>query len=192
MVAADPSGLTLVTGPASSGKSRWAEHLASDSGLPVLYLATGPQRRDDADWQSRIERHRARRPHHWSCLEVGFGLAAALRSAPAETLVLVDSLGTWVAAGLELDERLWLQQVSGLEAALQHHSAPLILVGEETAWGVVPPTRIGHLFRQRLAALMQQLMPRCDAAWLVLHGRALDLLSLSQPLPPAALPHSSP
>ena len=34
--------LVVVSGPARGGKSRWAEHLAGASGLPVVYLATGP------------------------------------------------------------------------------------------------------------------------------------------------------
>ena len=33
---------TMVSGPAGSGKSRWAELLAERSGLTVVYLATGP------------------------------------------------------------------------------------------------------------------------------------------------------
>ena len=70
--------LTLVSGPAASGKSRWAEHLAQSSGLPVLVLATGPNLPDDPSWQRRVERHRQRRPAAWRTLEVGGGLSAAL------------------------------------------------------------------------------------------------------------------
>lgn len=190
MVAADsrpPSSgrCTLVTGPASSGKSLWAETLALRSRLPVVYLATGPQRPDDAAWQERLRRHRQRRPSHWRCQEVGLDLVAALARAEAGTLVLVDSLGTWVAAGLDLDESAWFAQCSALSDVVRRAAAELVLVGEETAWGVVPPTAVGGRFRQRLGSLLQQLMPACDAAWLVLHGRALNLLGLSEPVPDA-------
>ena len=58
-----------------------------------------------------------------------------------------------------------------------------MLVIEETGWGVVPPTRIGGLFRDRLGALAQQLDRAADAAWLVLQGRALDLHRLGQLVP---------
>ena len=53
-----------------------------------------------------------------------------------------------------------------------------MVVIEETGWGVVPPTRIGGLFRDRLGALAQDLDRIADAAWLVVQGRALDLHGL--------------
>ena len=179
----DTHRCTLVTGPASSGKSLFAEHLAMASGRPVTYLATGPQRPDDHDWQLRLQRHRQRRPEIWRCLEVEQELPAALLSCSADHLVLVDSLGTWVAAALDLDSDRWTIQSRGLLDSIGRTQAALILVAEEASWGVVPSTAIGGLFRQRLGQLLQELMPCCDAAWLVLHGRAIDLLAISQPVP---------
>ena len=178
------SGYTLVTGPANGGKSLWAETLAARSGLPVIYMATGPSLPDDADWQQRLQRHRLRRPAHWQCQEVGLQLCEALRAAPPGYTVLVDALGTWVAAGLDRDPADWHSHCVALEAALSQPRGPVILVGEEVAWGVVPTTASGCLFRQRLGALLQTLMPRCAAAWLVLHGRAIDLLACSVPINP--------
>ncbi len=176
-------GLTLVSGPSRSGKSRWAEHLASRSGLPVLYLATGPLRPDDSHWQQRLERHRRRRPASWGSWEVGGALAAGLGRAPAGQLLLIDSLGTWVAHHLELDQPAWDERQQELLSALGSLSAPRLLVCEETGWGVVPPTAVGGRFRDRLGRLQQTLHGQCDASWLVVHGRALDLLALSQPVP---------
>lgn len=174
---------TLVTGPASSGKSLFAEHLAKASHRPVTYLATGPQRPDDEDWQQRLQRHRQRRPAAWRCCDVGLELAAGLDQCPGGTMALVDSLGTWVAAGLDLDGVGWNDRCLDLIASIHSTKAALILVAEEAAWGVVPSTAIGGLFRQRLGQLLQDLMPGCDAAWLVLHGRAIDLMAISQPVP---------
>ncbi|MBM5801601.1 MAG: adenosylcobinamide kinase/adenosylcobinamide phosphate guanyltransferase [Cyanobacteria bacterium K_DeepCast_35m_m2_023] len=182
MAVADAPKLTLVSGPANSGKSLWAESLAIHSGRPVLYVATGPQRPDDDRWQERIRRHRQRRPQQWGCLEVGLALPSAIAGIDSGCIGLVDSLGTWVATGLDLNDQTWQQHTDVLHTTVQRALSPLILVAEETAWGVVPPTAVGLLFRDRLAALIQQLMPLCDAAWLVLHGRALDLLSLSTPI----------
>jgi adenosylcobinamide kinase/adenosylcobinamide-phosphate guanylyltransferase len=182
MVVADSRRCTLVTGPASSGKSLFAEHLAMASPWPVTYLATGPQRPDDLDWQRRLQRHRQRRPEAWHCLEVNQGLPAALLGCPGNHLALVDSLGTWVAAALDLDSDHWNDRCRELLESIDRTDASLILVAEEASWGVVPPTAIGGLFRQRLGQLLQDVMPCCDAAWLVLHGRAIDLLAISQPI----------
>jgi len=175
---------TMVSGPAGSGKSRWAELLAERSGLMVVYLATGPQRPDDADWRQRLERHRRRRPSTWHCREVAAELGPALGQLRPGQLGLVDSLGTWVAALLDTGDQEWRQRCADLNGALHHSASPVILVCEETAWGVVPPTELGLRFRQRLADLQRHLAADCDQAWLVLQGRALDLLAHSFPVPP--------
>ncbi|MFY8148167.1 MAG: bifunctional adenosylcobinamide kinase/adenosylcobinamide-phosphate guanylyltransferase [Prochlorococcaceae cyanobacterium] len=187
MVAAElPAGLILVSGPSRGGKSRWAEHLAERSGRPVIYLATGPTLPDDPDWQRRLERHRRRRPASWDCREVGEHLPTALDSLGSTPVVLVDSLGTWVAACLDCDPSHWEERCTSLLQALGRCPAPLIVVCEAVGWGVVPATAMGGLFRDRLGRLEQRLMERAAAAWLVLAGRALNLLALSEPVPPGA------
>ena len=190
MAAEPPSGpqrhprLTLVSGPSRGGKSRWAEHLAGASCLAVIYLATGPCLPDDEAWQERLRRHRLRRPPAWGCREVGGELAAELGRLLDGQLGLVDSLGTWVAAHLELEEPDWRHRCDELLGAIGACPAPLVVVCEETGWGVVPATAAGSRFRDRLGAMQQTLQAHSEAAWLVLQGRALDLLALSQPVPP--------
>lgn len=185
--------LTLVSGPARSGKSRWAEHLVTratqDPGT-VVYVATGPDLPEDAAWQRRLQLHRARRPAHWQTWEVAGELAAALGRLVPGQVALIDSLGTWVAAHLEREERDWSCHCAALDAALSACPARLVLVCEETGWGVVPATALGGRFRDRLGALQQHLTARCDAAWLVVQGRALDLLALSQPVPSRPCPET--
>lgn len=176
-------GLTLICGPASGGKSRWAEHLAMNSGRQVVYLATGPLLPEDADWQRRLERHRLRRPSHWLCREVGAGLAASLLDLRADQIGLIDSLGTWVAAWLDADMPSWTRACDELADTLRRSAAPLLLVCEQVGWGVVPSSAAGGRFRQRLAELEQRLMADAAAAWLVMAGRALDLLKHSVPVP---------
>ncbi len=177
--------LELITGPARSGKSRWAEQRAMASGLQVHYLATGPQLPDDPAWQERLARHRQRRPAHWHCQEVALGLADALAPLTGRDLALVDSLGTWVSAGLELNHPCWLEHSERLVATLARCRARVLLVSEQVGWGVVPATAIGGLFRDRLGSLEDQLSGQCQHLWLVVAGRALDLLPISEPVPPA-------
>ena len=176
---------TLVSGPAASGKSRWAEHLAHGSGKAVVVLATGPDLPDDSRWQERLARHRQRRPSSWSTWEVAGELNEALRSLSEEQVALVDSLGTWVAAHLDRESQLWQEQVATLVETLKFSRCRAILVSEETGWGVVPMTAAGGRFRDRLGELTQQLTPLGTAAWLVVQGRAIDLTKRSQIVPSA-------
>lgn len=181
----------LVCGGSRSGKSRWAEHLASGSGRPVLYLATAAQRPEDPNWCARLDRHRRRRPSSWSCLEVEGLLSEALRALQqpahpqAEHLLLIDALGTWLAHHLDADAAAWQQLQHELLTALADHRAPVLLVCEEVGLGVVPPTAIGNRFRDRLGELSQRLMAQSQDSWLVLAGRALNLHSLAIPVPEA-------
>ncbi|EDY39814.1 hypothetical protein CPCC7001_2695 [Cyanobium sp. PCC 7001] len=173
----------LVTGPARSGKSRWAEHLASAHPGPVLYLATADTRQQDPAWQARLQVHRLRRPPSWRVLEVQAALAQTLRHLDPAELALVDALGTWVAWGLDQSDDQWLRSSEELCAALAACPGRVIVVSEQTGWGVVPATAIGGRFRDRLGALEQRLAPLCQRCWLVVAGRALDLAAISQPVP---------
>lgn len=173
----------LVTGPARSGKSRWAEHLAAQHPGRVLYIATAVRRPHDPLWQARLDAHRRRRPPHWALAELQEGLAEALVQLQPGELALVDALGTWVAWGLEQSSADWRQRVEGLTSAVQACPGRLILVSEQTGWGVVPPTAIGGLFRDRLGSLEQELARCCQRSWLVVAGRALDLQALGESVP---------
>jgi adenosylcobinamide kinase/adenosylcobinamide-phosphate guanylyltransferase len=97
---------TLVLGGARSGKSREAElRLAGEP--RVTYLAAGPfpdgsadaaARRADPEWARRVAAHQARRPDWWETVESS-DLAGALRRLTGA--VLVDGIGTWLAAVMD-------------------------------------------------------------------------------------------
>ncbi len=176
------SRLILVSGPARSGKSRWAEHLLHNQPV-VTYIATAAARPKDLDWQKRLETHRQRRPDHWNVAECGGELVEVITSLNPGQFVLIDALGGFVAHHLELDAFAWSVLCERLIFSLSSSRCTCVLVVEETGWGVVPPTRIGGLFRDRLGALAQQLDGVADAAWLVIQGRALDLHALGQVVP---------
>ena len=180
--AGQTSRLILVSGPARSGKSRWAEHLLHHHPV-VTYIATAATRPDDRDWQMRLEAHRKRRPDHWSVAESGPALVNVIDNLAPGQSVLIDALGGFVAHHLELTASEWDQLCERLIASIRSSHCTFVLVIEETGWGVVPPTRIGGLFRDRLGSLAQALDRVADGAWLVLQGRALDLHALGYELP---------
>ncbi|MBE9108578.1 bifunctional adenosylcobinamide kinase/adenosylcobinamide-phosphate guanylyltransferase [Nodosilinea sp. LEGE 07298] len=172
--------ISLVTGPARSGKSEWAEALAVNSGQSVIYIATSSVDRADLDWQKRVKMHRDRRPAHWHLQEVPIALPAAIQSATAQDCLLIDSLGTWLANLLEQDDDTWQATLQSLVESLRQTPATVILVSEETGWGVVPAYPIGRLFRDRLGSLTRQVGTVAGAVYLVVAGYAVDVKALGK------------
>ncbi|BAY22556.1 cobalamin biosynthesis enzyme [Calothrix sp. NIES-2100] len=175
----------LVTGPARSGKSEWAETLAKQSAKAVVYVATASEDPTDEEWQKRIQAHQKRRPQDWLTLCVPRELSATLAAAKPNTCLLVDSLGTWVANLLEEDEISWENTIAELLETVQLVAADMVFVAEEAGWGVVPAYPIGRQFRDRLGSLARQLGFICDTVYLVTGGHVLNLSVLGSPLPPA-------
>ena len=173
----------LVTGAARSGKSEWAEALALQSGKSVVYVATAQADPQDVEWQTRILLHQQRRPTTWQTLVVPIDLTATIQAANFSECLLVDSLGTWLANLLHLDESDWRQTVQDLLLSLSRVQAQVIFVAEETGWGVVPAYPIGRLFRDRLGSLIRQIGAIAHPVYLITGGYALNLSQLGTPLP---------
>jgi adenosylcobinamide kinase / adenosylcobinamide-phosphate guanylyltransferase len=167
--------MILITGPTRSGKSEWAETLARNSGKQVIYLATSTVDPEDKQWQARIEEHQQRRPPNWLTLEIPIELPQAIARATENDCLLVDSLGTWVANLLELSDSKWEAIVQDFCLSCQQTPAKVILVAEETGWGVVPAYPSGRLFRDRLGILTRRVGIAADPAYLVVAGRAINL-----------------
>ena len=182
MVAKPLQGLVLVTGPSRGGKSRWAEHLVAQHS-PISYVATSDPRPNDIGWQERLRLHRKRRPSEWDLIESGADLSTALDTIPPSHTVLVDALGAFTAWHLDASPIDWMELEAELIHSLQARQRPVVVVIEETGWGVVPATAIGGRFRDRQGRLAQQLETIATASWLVVQGRALDLHALGYSVP---------
>lgn len=144
---------TLVLGGARSGKSRFAESLARDSGLARVYLATATA--GDAEMQTRIAHHRARRGDGWRTVEEPLALVSVLgREANAERVVLVDCLTLWLSnlmhAGHDVEA-----ETGALADWLRTARHPVILVSNEVGLGLVPETPLGRAFRDAQGWLNQ-------------------------------------
>ena len=176
--------VTLVLGGARSGKSRYAENLASGtlSGAavprPALYIATAEA--GDLEMSARILAHRNRRGPHWTTVEVPLGLADALRdNAVAGRAILVDCLTLWVSnlmhAGYDLDEA-----GDELAAALPDLPCPVIFVANEVGLGIVPENELARRFRDAAGRLNIQLAGKADRVVFIAAG--LPLLMKDRPL----------
>jgi adenosylcobinamide kinase/adenosylcobinamide-phosphate guanylyltransferase len=159
----------LVLGGARSGKSERAElRLAGEP--EVTYVATGPSGAGDPDWAARVAAHRARRPGWWRTVETT-DLAGVLSCARGA--VLIDGIGTWLAAILDGGEVA--ARTGELLAAWRQAGAYLVAVSDEAGLGVVPATPAGRRFRDELGRLNQALAAESEEAELVVAGRVLPL-----------------
>lgn len=181
--------ITLVLGPVRSGKSARAAELARASGRPVIAALTAAIDPNDAEMVARVERHRRDRPREWTVVETAHAmpLPQLLRDAAAGSCVLVDALGTWLAEPLvDCDERdapaILERYAAELESALEAATADVILVAEETGWGVVPASALGRAFRDALGRLARRLAARAGRVELVVAGYALDLRRIGSPV----------
>lgn len=189
----------LVTGPVRAGKSDFAQRLALERGGPVVFVATARRDPADREFADRIERHRRARPPDWTTIETAgpprADLLRVLRDVPRGTTAIVDSLGTWLAEDLpeerlaELDPIFELERLEArglaLADALGAVQAGLILVSEETGWGLVPTTPLGRIFRDALGRLNRRVAAVAQEAYLVVSGYALDLKTGRPVGPPA-------
>jgi adenosyl cobinamide kinase/adenosyl cobinamide phosphate guanylyltransferase len=158
--------ITLVLGGTRSGKSEVAEALAAGRPAPVTYVATGTA--TDAGMAERIAAHRQRRPEAWSTVEAGADLPGVLAGLAGS--VVVDSLGTWVAASSDL-----APDVPALCRALRDRPGDTIVVSEEVGLGVHPPTEVGRRFADALGTLNRAVADVADRVLLVVAGRVLPL-----------------
>jgi adenosylcobinamide kinase / adenosylcobinamide-phosphate guanylyltransferase len=169
----------LVLGGARSGKSRHAEDLLPRD-VPVRYLATARRRAGDAEWDARLDAHRARRSPAWSTVESP-DVAGLVRAGGGP--LLVDDLATWLTNVLD-DAGAWdapdvppavAAEVDALVAAVRDAPGRVVLVSAETGLGVVPATRAGRLFRDELGALNAALAAVCDEVLLLVAGLPVRL-----------------
>jgi adenosylcobinamide kinase / adenosylcobinamide-phosphate guanylyltransferase len=162
--------ITLVLGGTRSGKSEVAERIAAASARPVIYVATARAYEGDAEFAERVVRHRKRRPTDWSTVEAGAALPAALRAIDVNATVLVDALGTWVAAHDDL-----CVDVDDLLTALGERPGMTVVVSDEVGLGVHPSTDVGRRFRDVLGDVNRAVASISDEVMLVVAGRVLPL-----------------
>ncbi len=189
--------LVLVTGPVRSGKSAFGARLARSSGCEVTYVATAAGEPEDAEWRARLTRHVRDRPSSWRTVETaGMTLDAQLAlftEASPSTCLLVDALGTWLAARIATRIDLLEIDYSVLESQLDEEAAAfaeamlgspayVVAVCEQIGWDVVPVAASARLFRDVMGRMVQRLAKRAERVYLVVAGHALDLRQSGEPI----------
>jgi adenosylcobinamide kinase/adenosylcobinamide-phosphate guanylyltransferase len=186
------SQLTLLLGGARSGKSQYAESLASRFER-VLYVATAQAR--DGEMAGRIAAHRQARPSPWRTVEASTGVGSAIRVALADAdepvdAILLDCVTLWMsnlvlqelgerATGdfeeLEKADEVVAQEraraeIDDLLAVFRASHVPWFVVSNEVGWGLVPAYPLGRVYRDLLGWANQRLAAEADVVYLMIAG----------------------
>jgi len=165
----------LVLGGNRSGKSRFAERLAGEREA-VTYVATAMREPDDPEMVSRIERHRADRPRHWTTLEVPRDLEEALTPlASREGAVVIDCVTLWISnlmlgiGGGALGDSEILDAV--VRAVRAGRGMPRVVwVSNEVGSGIVPANAMARRFADLQGMANQRLAAESDEVHLCVAG----------------------
>ena len=166
--------LTVVTGGARSGKSRFAQSLCPRTG-PTGFLATA--RVLDSEMADRVDRHRQERPSDWTTVEEPVRIARATAGMRGRVpAVLIDCLTLWTtnllmdAVDAPIDDlrRMAFNELDALIAL--RADLDLILVTNEVGSGIVPDTALVRKFSDLHGWINQHVARQADRVFLMVCG----------------------
>ena len=166
--------LIMVTGGARSGKSRFAQEMASKRPGPHAYLATAQT--VDEEMRQRIEAHRKSRPAEWAVIEEPWAVPEALRrAARTAKTVIMDCVTLWMTNLLVQDERFDERRAAVaanelLDAAQSAAEATVIVVSNEVGSGIVPDNELARRFRDCAGRANQVIAAQADEVYLLASG----------------------
>ncbi len=171
MLEAHPHKVTFVLGGVRSGKSRFAQRVASGFGS-VVFIATAKP--SDPEMELRIERHRKSRPATWQTHEVPVDLDVAISSLQdPNQLAVIDCLTVYLAnvmSKAQGQESAIKEHTERLCSALEETKASIILVSNEVGSGVHAATATGRIYCDLLGELNQRVAALADNVILMVAG----------------------
>jgi adenosylcobinamide kinase / adenosylcobinamide-phosphate guanylyltransferase len=164
--------LTLITGPARSGKTRLAVQWAHTYPQPRAYIATAQNL--DQEMDERIRKHKEERKSAFLTFEEPLSLTPCLKEITGNfSIVLVDCLTLWVSNLLGesgKDGRYVRQTTADFLDLLKTLETPMILIGNEVGWGIVPDNPLARTFRDVSGRLNQEIAGIADQVILMVAG----------------------
>lgn len=160
--------ITFVTGGQRSGKSRHAQKLAEDFSASPVYLATA--RKWDAEFEARIQRHKADRGKNWKTVELERFTSDIDFS---DETVLLDCVTLWLN-NIFFDNRfnaeLSLRHAKEEWERLTRSSFNLIVVSNELGMGVIAENKETRLFTDLQGWMNQYIAAQADSVIFMVSG----------------------
>ncbi len=166
--------LILVTGGASSGKSRFALSLLKNE-KDVTFIATGIA--TDKEMEARIEKHKKKRPDEWTTVEEPTNIKSKLESIftdkTKKTRIIIDCLTFWVS-NLIYIKRFSYQEIiktsTELADFLSKLTSDVIVVTNELGMSIIPENKETRYFRQIAGEVNQIFAEKSNQVYIVISG----------------------
>ena len=177
--------IVLITGGARSGKSTYAEKLATETKGRVLYIATSIP--FDDEMKDRVKKHKERRPTTWNTFEGYKNLKQVFYNSKMHfDTILLDCITIMVTNLMfdrardnfddlideEIDkmEKEILQEVADFIDEAEKSSKEIIIVTNELGSGIVPEYKMARIFRDIAGRVNQYIASRAHEVHMVVCG----------------------
>ncbi|MBU5312418.1 bifunctional adenosylcobinamide kinase/adenosylcobinamide-phosphate guanylyltransferase [Tissierella carlieri] len=171
--------ITLVTGGARSGKSRFAENLYKDE-KDVVYIATS--KATDAEMRERVKLHQESRPSEWRTYEGNYDLQNSIGKERNYLLDCITVLTSNIMFDISKDveyidydmqrriEDTVIREMQNLINGISLKDYNLVLVTNEVGDSIVPEHHISRVFRDIQGRINQKIASLADEVYLVCCG----------------------
>ena len=181
------SQFTLITGGARSGKSYFAELLATHAKRPVVYIATAQIL--DGEMALRIKKHQQQRPSTWQLIEEPRNIRdRLLQFKDEDVVILLDCVTLWLSNLLlagqsqndldlfnsELEPQI-LNIVKDVAQLAQEIKPQVIFVSNEVGQGIVPEYPLARAYRDLAGRSNQILAHSADQVYMVVAGFPMEI-----------------
>ena len=150
----------FILGGSNSGKSRFAEQIALDLerkiGGDLYYIATGLAY--DKEMKKKIAKHKSERNPKFKTIDSPDLRTDVLKNCVPNNIILLDCISMSLSNILTLKE-FSNRQIKDIESIIENCKSHLIIVGQETSMGVIPPNELSRRFL-RVSGKFNQFLSR--------------------------------
>ena len=168
----------FILGGARSGKSSFALKLAQAMSDRVLFVATAEVK--DEEMAERVQKHRQSRPPSWQVLEAPSSVGRRIYQEKGFDVVIIDCLSLLVSNLLIKGKRAGAEErvskeIEEIKACIESLDATFIIVSNEVGMGLVPPNKLGRVYRDLLGWVNQAIANFSQEVYLTVSGLHLRL-----------------
>ena len=160
--------VTLITGGVRSGKSSYAQRMASERASNPVYLATS--RVWDEEYRQRIERHKADRGPQWTTVEEERALS---RHDFTGRTVVVDCVTLWCTNFFFEHQSEVIPSLEAIKDEFDRFTsqdATFIFVTNEIGLGGIAENKLQRLFADLQGGVNQYIASHADDVYFVVSG----------------------